>query len=100
MKGSVKRRRSESPGLERTRTSCSYERKNEKYYNNAIEERLKEQEELRNFLATSLAGLTAELRRIPSRQVPVAQGVAWNQPPNNQAINYGPPQKIPMMYQF
>ena len=100
LKGSVKRRRSESSGLERTRTSCSDERKNENYYNNAIEERLKEQEEQHNFLATSLAGLTAELKRISSRQVPVAQGYAWNQPPANQAINYGPPQQIPMMYQF
>ena len=100
LKGSVKRRRSESPGLEKTRISCSYERKNDNYYNNAIEERIKEQEEQHRFLTTSLAGLIAELKRIPSRQVPVAQGVAWNQPPANQAINYGPPQQIPMMYQF
>ena len=81
LKGSGKRRRSESSGLERTRSSCSYERKNDNYYNNAIEERLKEQEEQNNFLAKTLAGLTAELKFIFSRQAPVVQGVAWKQPP-------------------
>ena len=52
---------------------------------------VKEHEEQTNFLARSLAAFTTELKLLSSRQVPVVQGVDWNQPPASQTINYGPP---------
>ena len=103
LKGSRKRRRSESPiknsGLNRTYTSCSGDRKTDNY-NNDIEERFREQAEQNNVLAKSLAGITAELKLLSSHHVPV-QNIAWNQHPVSQATNYGtppPPRQIPMMY--
>ena len=104
LKGSRKRRRSESPiknsGLNRTYTSCSGDRKTDNYYNNDFEERFREQAEQNNVLAKSLAGITAELKLLSSHHVPV-QNIAWNQHPVSQGTNYGtppPPRQIPMMY--
>ena len=107
LKGSLKRRRSESPskspGEKRTRTSYPDDRKTDNYYNSAMEEKLKKQAEENHFLAKSLAGLTAEMKLRSSHQAAVphqvpVQDAAWHQPAASQAVSYGPPRQAPMLY--